>query len=182
MHVMIDLETLGTRPDAAILQIGAVAFEKRSGGRVYDTKAFNRFVMLQDGAGTIDHGTFKFWMEQNNPDMRKGLGEAIPLMTALDDLINWPATEDLGFTWGNVEGIWAKGSDFDLPILRSAFARFGSEAPWPFRASRCVRTFLAEHPKIQVRGMEGLQAHDAVSDCLWQIAEIQQTMQSLAQA
>ena len=28
MHIMLDLETMGTRPDAPIIAIGAVAFDK----------------------------------------------------------------------------------------------------------------------------------------------------------
>ena len=52
MDVMLDLETLGTRPDAAIIQIGAVLFEPRSGGMVLNGKAFSMHVLVQDGCGS----------------------------------------------------------------------------------------------------------------------------------
>ena len=71
MHVMIDVETLGTRPDAALLQVAAIAFEPFSGGKVLNGKAFNQYVMVQDNEGSIDNGTVAFWLKQNQTAQRR---------------------------------------------------------------------------------------------------------------
>ncbi len=174
MHVMIDLETLGTRPDAAIIQVGAVLFEPVSGGKLLNHKGFNRHVLVQDGSGTIDHGTLCFWLTEHSA-MR--MGEALsdraePLATVLQALVEWPF-EAHGLSWEAVGGVWAKPADFDLPILKSAFARVGRDVPWDRRAARDVRTLFSlagGEPDID---WTGFTHHDAFDDAVGQAMQVQ---------
>lgn len=176
MHVMIDLETLGTRPNAAIIQVGAVMFEPVSGGKILNNKAFDRHVLIQDGSGTVDHGTLCFWLtEKSAPEMGKALTErAVFLGQVLQDFLVWPGEHDL--TWEAIEGVWAMPSDFDLPILRSAFAFFGMDAPWDRRCTRDARTLFSlvgGAPEIDWTGMTH---HNAVDDAVGQAMQVQKAM------
>ena len=174
MHVMIDLETFGTGPNAPIAQIGAVAFEAKSGGRVLNGKAFNAYV--REPMGVYDADTVLWWMDQSDPARRRlieGMSEnGEPLSTALYLLENWP-THALDCTWRDIEHVWAKPVTFDLPILSSAYRACGkNEPPWSYRAGRDVRTvywLLGDPPEMAEVGV----AHDAVDDCLYQICELQ---------
>lgn len=141
MHVMIDLETLGTRPDACIIQIGAVLFEPVSGGKILNGKGFNRHVLVQDGSGSIDHGTLCFWLTENSAaKMGHELSTvADPLAEVLQAFVEWPM-EAHELSWEAITGMWAAPSDFDLPILKSAYAKLGMDVPWDRRVTRDART------------------------------------------
>lgn len=180
MHVMLDLETLGTRPDAAIIQIGAVLFEPVSGGRVLNNKGFNRHVLVQDGSGSIDHGTLCFWLaERSAAKMGEELStKADPLHGVLMDFRQWPLKAH-GLSWKMIDGVWAHPSDFDLPIMKSAFARSGMDVPWDRRATRDARTLfsLVGAPEID---WTGFTAHDALDDAVGQAMQVQKAMGTLS--
>ncbi len=177
MHIMLDLETLGTRPDAAIIQIGAVLFEPVSGGKILDGKGFDKHVLLQDGGGSIDHGVVAFWFQEASvASMGKALStRAFSLPEVLKKFVEWPAAvHDL--SWEAIEGIWANPSDFDFPILKSAFARLGVDVPWDRRITRDARmlfTLVGGKPEIDWTGMT---PHDAFDDAVGQAQQVQKAM------
>ena len=177
MHVMIDIETLGTRPDAMITQIGAVLFEPISGGKILNGKGFNEYVLIQDGAGSIDNGAVAFWFQEASvAKMGKALAEtASPLPDVLKRFVEWP-TEVHGLTWEAIQGVWANPSDFDLPILKSAFSRCNADVPWDRRATRDARTLFSlvgGKPEID---WTGFTAHDALDDAVGQAMQVQKAM------
>ncbi len=178
MHCMIDIETLGTRPDAAVLQIGAVMFDPHDGGQLHNGKGFNQFVTLQHdgGGGSVDHDTLCFWLQEPGAS-RLGnnlMVNAQPMTVVLDMLDRWPL-DLFGVEWGTVQGVWAKPVDFNLPILRSAYARCGRDAPWNRRATRDARTLfsITGHPEVD---MTGFRLHDALDDAIVQAMQVQQAM------
>lgn len=180
MHVMIDLKTIGSSPDSAILQVAAVAFEPRGGGRVHDTRAFNRYVDLDsclDMRLAAEHSTLCFWLRQGD-EARTRLAEGLEtqashLYEVLFGLVEWPKTSGLGGGWPAFTGVWAKPSSFDLPILTTAFRRFRMPVPWHYRTQLDVRSFYkglgVDEPTIEQHGT----ARDALDDCLHQIAQLQ---------
>lgn len=180
MDVMIDLETFSTTPTASIVQIGAVMFEARSGGRLLNGKGFNRFVRVSPYNGEVDHDTMDFWLGQvaANPahPIVKGWGKADPLDQVLMALVLWPGDVFEGMTWGSVETVWAKPSNFDLPILQSAFARCGLPVPWDHGSTRCARTLFhatghgRSGPAVDRTGLVG---HDALDDAIGQAMQVQ---------
>ncbi len=177
MDVMIDLETMGTRPDAAIIQIGAVLFEPVYGGKVLNGQGFNKHVLLQDSSGSIDHGTLCFWLtEKSAHKMGTALGnEAVHLAVALDELVHWPY-RSYGLSWEAIGGVWALPSDFDIPILKSAFNWIGRDVPWDRRATRDARTLfeiMGGRPEIDWTGMT---PHDALDDAIGQAQQVQKAM------
>ena len=180
--IMLDLETLGTRPDAAIIQIGAVLFEPKSGGKIDNANGFNQHVIYQDGSGSVDHGTLGFWCTEKNV---KRMGENMQkkaefLPKVLSDFTAWPVNV-LG-SWDAVGRIWAKPSVFDVTILRSAFIRTGTEAPWNLRSPRdCYTVFdlVGGAPEVD---WTGLVAHDAFDDAVGQAMQKQKAAAILDEA
>ena len=177
MDVMIALETLSTRPDAAIIQIGAVLFEPKSGGKILNSKAFDCHILVQDGCGVIDHSTLAFWLQEKSAARmgEKLEEEAVPLPQALQEFIGWPSEFNLGVPWGDIGAVWAKPSNFDLSILASAFARFGIDPPWDHRKTRCARTLfsITGEPEID---WGGFVHHDAKDDAIGQAMQVQKAM------
>lgn len=149
-HVMLDLETLGTRPDAAIVAIGAVAFDPAH-GTLGDT--FYRVIGLESSmhwSGSVDASTLRFWLGQPDAARRELLrDDAVPLPAVLEEFANW----------GNARGepdhlrVWGNGAAFDNVILRQAYARLYDvldchAPPWRHWNDRCYRTIKAFYPHI----------------------------------
>lgn len=64
-HLMIDLETMGNKPNAPIVSIGAVFFEPSTGEL---GEEFYRVVSLKssmDGGAVPDPDTIMWWMQQS---------------------------------------------------------------------------------------------------------------------
>ena len=159
--VMIDLETMGTRPNAAIVSIGAIKFDRDGthGG-------FYRTVDLQssiDAGLSVDGATIMWWLQQSEK-ARRDLYEtdvgAVDLFNALTDLIEWIGDFDL------IGGIWGNGAAFDNAILKSAWHACGQGELWPHWLDRCYRTEKARHPHMNVERI-GVH-HNAFSDAATQ--------------
>jgi hypothetical protein len=141
-HLMIDLETLSTRPDAAILSIGAVFFDIET-GKLGDE--FHCGIKMEDGNhyGHIDPKTVGFWLIQSQEareDINRMTGgdNAFSLAQALlrfDAFFNRSTNPPRVKVWGN-------GAGFDPILMESAFRRCHLKTPWQFWMTRDVRTIV----------------------------------------
>lgn len=177
-HVMLDIETLGTGTNAAIVSIGALTFDPMLGQVMdpRDTRAFHVLIDLEHSkqGGVIDAGTVKWWMQQS-PEARNALFGQDPkaydtLGVALAKFAQWAQ--------GTTQ-LWSNGPLFDERIMREAFTRNQNDNfPHSYRASRCFRTIaqlvedrgndlkkLHAAMKVEVGDKLGLVAHRAIDDC-----------------
>lgn len=143
-HIMLDLETLGTGPDAAILSIGAVKFCPDTG------ELGPRFYMAIDpvycqNAGlTIDANTVKWWMKQSEEARKQVFDSPMMLSEALSGFSMFCGITQQG---GKNNIVWGNSCAFDNVILRNAYKAVGMEAPWDFWNDRCYRTLKALYPQ-----------------------------------
>lgn len=137
--ISIDLETLSTRPDAAILSIGAAEFDRSTGeiGRTFYVEV-DLNSAINDGH--VDGGTLSWWYTQA-ADARRLFGNGTvksSILTALTMLREFvqKAGDDVR-PWGN-------GSSFDITILESAYNRnpAAGAIPWKFWDVRDMRTIV----------------------------------------
>lgn len=134
-HFMIDLETMGLQPNAAIVSIGATHFDKSG---VIDR--FYTPVGLQsctDIGLTTDRSTESWWAAQS-PEARAAWDVPNPpsIGDALSGFNKWLAKHSTISTtcpWGN-------GADFDLVVLKSAYEALHADPPWKFWNHHCFRT------------------------------------------
>ena len=172
MHVMLDLETWSTRPNAAIAQISAIPFVYAKRGRIFQEHTFNAYVLLQDGLGVVDQGTVNWWMEQDSVARAKLIAglqhEGVTCAEALIRFEHWPLLVPGFESWENCEGFWSNGAAFDEPILTNAFNQHGKPAPWSYKVSRCYRTMRATFGEQEV-DTTGMIPHYGPDDCLMQI-------------
>jgi len=156
--LMIDIETLGLRPDAVIFELAAVAFDPTTGDH---GQSFKAEINIEDAylhRLTSDEETRRFWDERGGPRQ----GEAQPLRVVLDHLAGFIG--DM-----NPKAIWSWGSDFDFPILGNAYLRAGLDCPWRHYQQRDARTvYKLVFPEEKRRGID----HNALNDCLRQIKDI----------
>jgi DNA polymerase III epsilon subunit-like protein len=157
-HVMVDLETMGKGPRAAIVQIGAVEFGTSGLGREFEAT-----VDLESSVAAgleMDADTVKWWLRQGDA-ARESIGRS-PKQTLPDALEGFTAF----FKACEAEFLWGNGATFDCVILTSAYQALGKRPPQHFRDDRDMRTFrhimqaLGIDPKIEFSGT----AHDGLTD------------------
>lgn len=165
LNVMIDLETLGTSPDAPILSIGAVYFDPET-GKMGDMCHFKIDFVEACKDRQIDAATVKWWLMQSD-DARGALltdDEGRPGLYKDDilDMFGRFLVEDC-IVWGN-------GATFDISMLENLYGQLGVETPWKFYNVRDVRTIVAAAEGIIERSdfpFEGIK-HDALADAVHQ--------------
>lgn len=156
--VMLDLETMGNGPQAAIIAIGAVEFDiptQQIGERFYTVIDLESAVAR---GGVMDASTVLWWLKQSDAARAAFDRGGEHIAVALQQFAGWMenrAKRDDVRVWGN-------GAAFDNVILASAYRRSGTPQPWQFWNDRCYRTVKAQYPavKMQRNGTH----HNAVDD------------------
>lgn len=176
-NVMLDLETVGTKPGCSVIAIGAIAFStpRRTwygrklahiGESFYmEISRFSaRKIGLIEDQATID------WWKQQSSVARKVTDEENP--NAEDITIALMAFQDWLHQFGMDKiKVWGNGSDFDNAIINAAYVAAGFQSvPWKFYNNRCYRT-LKSLPKAKAIKFERLGTHhNALDDALSQAA------------
>lgn len=157
--VMIDLETMSTAPDAAIVAIGAVKMDLQA-GTLGDT--FYRTVDLQsaiDTGGRVDGSTIMWWLAQE--EKAKAALAVAPIH------ING-VLQKLAAFLGDDSVVWGNGAAFDNVILTTAYKRCVGKRPWSYKNDMCYRTVRATFPGIKAEENPKGAAHIAVNDAIYQ--------------
>jgi len=161
--VMVDLETLDTRPSAVILSIGACLVNWRTG------EPSNPFYAVVDLASSREAGLTESpdtlaWWNRQSPEARRVFTDP---SVSLDEALSLFAHYLRGFNSKDVK-IWGNGSDFDNVILANAYDALSYDAPWRFYNNRCFRTVKnVMSDRIQEIDRAGTY-HNALDDAMHQ--------------
>ena len=174
LDIMIDLETMGTSPNSAIVSYGAAAFDYKTGEightiyRVIDLRDTMKYPEFN-----IEAGTLYWWLEQSEEarqalvqdDNRESLLQA---MLSLETFI-------LGVGNPHRLRLWGNGPTFDNAMIRYTHrvAR-GTDLPIPFWNDRCVRTVKGFYPdnmfkEWRIDNSRRGTYHNALDDAKYQI-------------
>lgn len=175
LEIMLDLETLGTKPGCAILQIGACAFD-RTNFSVTHSPPFERTITTASSelAGfTASPNTAAWWAMQPEDARRAVMNppQAMPILTALKEFRLWWSEIAVG---ANDLVLWTQGN-FDAPILEAAMRNFNIETPWSFWNVRDTRTaydaLLGPDGRKLIKNLpRATPAHTALGDAIHQVA------------
>lgn len=186
-HVMLDLETMGLRPNAAIVSIGAVHFEgvtdqSLSHGTVLGNNdlrvvdSMHVAVSLKsclDAGLTTDQSTVDWWSKQSAEARSSWQQEGAPTLedalTSLSAFVRRMGSEKDVCPWGN-------GADFDLVLLKSAYGALGADPPWRYWNHRCYRTVKGLFPVAEIP-RQGTH-HNALDDAVHQVATLRQIVRT----
>jgi exodeoxyribonuclease VIII len=162
--IMLDLETMGTGPDAAIVAIGAVEFSdyERRGDHFY---ALIDLASSVAAGGIMDPSTVRWWMQQSDHARADITGKnPLNIYMALRRFAEFAASH------GSEVRIWGNGAAFDNVILRQAYIRAGIEPPWKYSNDRCYRTVAATRKDIPI--IRTGTHHNALDDAISQARHI----------
>lgn len=163
--LMIDLETMGTSTNAAIIQIGACYFDRYT-AEIYETFFVNvELKSSMESGGQSQGETIMWWMEQCE-SARLSLYKPTPLLlsSALKKLKAFVKKNTL---------VWSH-KDFDFVILTNAFRSLGINPGIPFRSSRDLRTLIDLAKVAGLTKQKGINIdrgtkHNALHDCIYQV-------------
>ena len=159
INIVIDLETVSLKSDAAIVSIGATTFipdavivsDEPVEFGVFDAvigtdipatfeAVVNVMSCITAGLDT-DGATCKWWSERSDEAKASVLATPVLLSSALEALSDWIGV--LRGKFGAVK-IWCQGTDFDIPILTNAYRACGLPLPWKYREVRDARSHFLE--------------------------------------
>ncbi len=167
---MLDLETLGLRPNAAIIQIAAVPFNFETGEYAPPLGTFDEVVDKISSVaygGTFDNNTIEFWDK-----LEVSHKELYDYVMSGTQSIHYVLHKLQGFISEHMEenfNLWAH-STFDPVVLTSAYTNANITAPFKHWQPKDLRTLeylsrcgYKDRPKFI-----GVQ-HNALDDCIHQI-------------
>jgi len=171
--IMIDLETLATSPDAAILTIGAVKFDP-FGDDINEPNCEKFYVRVDldscDRIGLVTNDdTINWWSQQSKEAQEEAFSpdDRIDIVDAMNQLYK--------FCWG-AKRVWSHGASFDVVICEHIFNKIQKAVPWKFWEVRCTRTLFdigidPERPPVL--------KHHALEDAWNQAVGVQHIFQKL---
>ncbi|HBY5418649.1 MULTISPECIES: 3'-5' exonuclease [Klebsiella] len=180
-HLMIDIETMGNKPTAPIVAIGAVFFDPQSSELGAEFYVAVNLASAMDQGATPDGDTILWWLKQSS-EARAAIctDDTRSITCALSELSSFIGRHSDNPRYMKV---WGNGSNFDNVILRSAYDRAGQTCPWLFWNDSDVRTMvllgkqLGFDPKSNMP-FDGI-AHNALADASHQAKYVSAIWQKL---
>lgn len=183
-HLMVDIESMGEKPDAPIVSIGAVFFDPASG---QTGPEFYKVISLESAmewGGVPDASTILFWLKETSEARSEiVMDHAIPLDDALLQFKEFIA-ENAANGKDTVQ-VWGNGATFDNVLLENSYARTGISCPWKYWNNRDVRTIVelgkavGYTPRHEIP-FEG-EPHKAISDARHQVKYVSAIWQHLTE-
>lgn len=176
-HIMIDIETLGKGPRAAIAELGAVEFDPY--GQGLGRELYHRVDLRSSVAagGVMDAETVIWWLSQDDAARSEITADNnVPLHYALYELREMIVGANLS---DDDPIVWANGASFDFPILASAYGAINMAAPWKFYNERDWRTVRKIGPRVEFE-RSGTH-HNALDDARHQALHLQLVLKRMHQ-
>lgn len=173
---MVDIETMGTSPDAAIITIGACIFDPYGNDTedsIPNEHKFSVTISFKDNQANgriFDADTIAWWLTQSK-EAQGGLqaGDITNIRKALTMYNQFFGSQQF-----RINRIWAKSPDFDVVILRNALKSQNMMDLFKFWEPRCVRTLTeAAYPNGDQPTIGVGVAHNALDDAIRQALMVQ---------
>lgn len=175
-HMMIDIETLSTASNAAIIQLGAVVFETASmdDPRVAEFPEFQQWNVSVDSClelgGRVDGSTLDWWLGQSDAARRSvtatpkvSIGIVLSALSVI-------------YSRSGAQRVWSHGASFDVPILDHYYRAAGQRTPWNFWDIRDTRTLYEAAEGLGWVREKRDTAHTAMADAMAQAGDVLSAM------
>lgn len=153
---MVDLETMSSQSNAAIVSIGACKFSVENGIE-------DKFYMVSSLSSSIAHNmhadgnTIMWWMQQSD-EARNALKGGVDIVDVLRAFHNWYDSSSDALLWGN-------GATFDNVVLANAYKSINMPKPWSYKQDACYRTMKNMFADVPFPERVGTH-HNALDDAI----------------
>lgn len=172
MDVMLDIETMGFRPECVVLTFGAIKFDPYNPGLEPHTGFYQRLNVDEQLAlgRTVDDSTMEWWSQQAESVREEAFADE-------DRVSLVEFAKELNKYMVGVDNIWAQGPTFDFVIIENLFRMIDVPVNWQFWQIRDSRTLfqVAGDPRKADRA----EAHNALADCYYQAKGVQDVFKQL---
>lgn len=176
INIVLDLETVSTKPDAGILQIGAAIpeFEQyKLNGLVSptfeSTISYNELLIYFEANQVDMSDSTMGWWDKQDPDTKR---QVFSGQTSYDDalaaFVTW--VKDIKAVTDCEVAIWGNDVGFDNVILTHSLDMCGHHNVWSYKNNRCFRTINALFP-TDTSDLVNTAKHTALGDAIYE-AEI----------
>lgn len=184
-HIVIDIETLSTKPNAVILSVACVPFVLEE--HTYFKDLLNKGIYIKFNASDqikkykrdVDKKTIDWWKTQPQEVFDaevKPSKRDVDSITGLTVLNKFVSSID-GFNTKK-SYVWSRGNNFDFPILESLYDDVGIGLPYNTWNIRDIRTAIdilygTDNGKYTLRfGNEGFINHNPLHDAAMDAARL----------
>ncbi len=181
-HLMVDLETMGKKPGAPIVSIGAVFFDPSSGKTGAE---FYQVINLESSmsfGARPDASTILWWLKQS-PEARSAIvvDDTVGLVEALEQFLDFIAEN--AANGSRTVQLWGNGSSFDCSLLEAAFELADTPFPIPHWNYRDVRTVVELGKAVGLNSRYDIpfagDQHNALADARHQVKYVSAIWQRL---
>lgn len=176
IDIMLDIETLGTKPGSIILAIGAVRFDAAG---IHDSFYAPIHPESCEEVGLkMEASTVCWWFQQSDEARKEAMAGKWSLIDALREFNSWVARNSPS---GCPVHMWGNGAGFDNVLLRSAYEASKDSKltpPWDHWNDRCYRTMKNQFPHVPKPDRWGIH-HKADDDAAYQAAHLAAIFRSL---
>ena len=169
---MLDIETMGFRPECVVLTFGAIKFDPYNPGLEPHTGFYQRLNVDEQLAlgRTVDDSTMEWWSQQAESVREEAFADE-------DRVSLVEFAKELNKYMVGVDNIWAQGPTFDFVIIENLFRMIDVPVNWQFWQIRDSRTLfqVAGDPRKADRA----EAHNALADCYYQAKGVQDVFKQL---
>jgi len=167
VHVMVDLETLGTKSDAAILALGAIVFVCE-GDKPRIVEEFYETVDIESSIkhGSISGDTLKWWILQTDNAKKELAAKGITIKQCMKKFRCFVGK----YNSSNIRDfyIWGNGAAFDNVVIKSCMESLEIDVPWTHKQDMCFRTIKNLYPEMIIKPPAD-KAHIAIEDTRAQV-------------
>lgn len=184
-HIVIDIETLSTKPNAVILSVACVPFVLEEHTLFNDLLSkgiyikFDASDQIKKYKRDVDKKTIDWWKTQPQEVFN---AEVKPSKRDVDSLTG---ITTLSKFIGSIDGfnskksyVWSRGNNFDFPILQSLYEDLEIKLPYNTWTIRDIRTAIdilhgTDDGKYELKyGNNGFIAHNPLHDAAMDAARL----------
>lgn len=162
--LMIDVETMGLGTDGALIAIGCVFFDERTGLGAEFYRTVNLATAVQRG-GVMDASTVMWWLGQDETARNAVRFNGYHIDEALAEFVAFFKKHGSPDT-----RVWGCSPTFDCEKVNSALKRSGLPVPWKYFNERCYRTVRERNKSVPLDERTGL--HNALDDAKFQASHL----------
>lgn len=174
LHIMLDLETLGVKLLAPIVQIGAACAVEDSTTGAWEVKPilhFNETIALDEALErrTPCASTLLWWMKQKESVRDSVLQkDGVTVEQALHLFAAFIETA-MKLTASGEVYVWGNGASTDNAWLIGLYEQYGFDVPWKHWGNMCYRTAKNMNRHVPKPEMPEHLQHIAVQDAISQL-------------
>jgi len=173
IDLMIDVETLGTKPNSAILSFAFVQmdFKNNKLGHFLEVAPININSCQRVGM-KVDGASIDWWFSQTKENQlslkRAKDGHQVLIKEAAQAAGEWIVTR-----FGDKPvRVWGDSARFDVGLMANMFASCGFKMPWDFKNEMCYSTLKTMHPATPTEFRTGRADSEPLGTAAWQATHL----------